>query len=70
MDITDFIGKAIKVDANWRHFDFYAAIDILSKTYHVDHEINEEKIAVIQNEDNTLGYLYLKYSGWKMGINY
>ena len=61
MDITDFIEKAIKVDANWRYFDFYAAIDILSKTYLVDHEINEEKIAIIQNEDNTLGYLYLKY---------
>lgn len=61
MDITNFIKRAINLDVNWRHLDFLNVIDILSKNYFINYEVNEEKIAVIQKNDDIVGYLYLKY---------
>jgi hypothetical protein len=46
---------------NWRHFDFYDVINILSKFYVIHYKTNEEKIALIESENNIIGYLCLNY---------
>lgn len=61
MDITNFVKKAINSNEDWRHFDFYDVTKILSIEYIVNYEINEEKIATIQIENEIIGFLLIDY---------
>ncbi|BAP32520.1 uncharacterized protein CHSO_3483 [Chryseobacterium sp. StRB126] len=61
MDITNLVKKAINLNVNWKHGDFYEMIEILSIRYIVNYEINEEKIAMIQVENEIIGFIFLNY---------
>ncbi|MCQ9641629.1 hypothetical protein MP478_19790 [Chryseobacterium sp. WG14] len=61
MNITTFIEKAINLKVNWKHYDFFDAIDELTKFFNVSYEADVEKIAVIEIKDNVVGYLYVNH---------
>lgn len=61
MDITQSIQKAINSNTNWKHSDFGSAVDALSLNYHVDIEINAEKIGVLSSEEKIIAYVHLNY---------
>jgi hypothetical protein len=61
MDITNFVEKAVNLNVNWKHFDFYDITEMLSKNYIVNYEVNEEKIATIQIENELVGFLCMDY---------
>ncbi|MGI9651095.1 hypothetical protein [Chryseobacterium sp. RLHN22] len=61
MNITNFIEKAINLDVNWRHYDFFDIIDELKILFKVSYEPSVEKIAMIELSNNIVGYINSNY---------
>ncbi|MET3532589.1 hypothetical protein DRF59_18955 [Chryseobacterium flavum] len=61
MDITNLVKNATNLNVNWKYGDFYEIIEILSTKYIVNYEINEEKVAMIQLENEIIGFLFRNY---------
>ncbi|MCJ7934888.1 MAG: hypothetical protein MUW56_15020 [Chryseobacterium sp.] len=61
MDITYFIKKAVNLDVNWKYDHFHSIVSELSKFFNVNYEPEVEKIAIVEIENNIVGYIYADY---------